>query len=216
MQIFHRATNVVSKVSILGAVFFIAALAFAVGELSKSTFVTGAEVARTQPIPFSHQHHVGGLGIDCRYCHTTVETTAIAGVPPTKTCMNCHSQIWLTSPVLEPVRSSFKTDQSIRWARVHDLPDFAYFDHSIHVKKGIGCVSCHGRIDRMELAAQVNTLQMQWCLDCHRAPEKYVRPRSEVFNLAWEPPGGDQLALGKKLVEEYGIHGRTSCSACHR
>jgi hypothetical protein len=158
------------------------------------------------------------MGIDCRYCHTTVERTAFANVPSTKTCMNCHSQIWAVSPELEPVRASLRTGTSIEWVRVHDLPDFVYFNHSIHVAKGIGCETCHGRVDRMPLVAQAANLQMDWCLECHRNPERYVRPREEVFTMGWEP-AGDQVALGRKLVREYGIRGPsalTSCSTCHR
>jgi hypothetical protein len=166
-------------------------------------------------VQFSHLHHVGGMGVDCRYCHTSVEVSATAGVPPTKTCMNCHSQIWTNSPELEPVRESFRSDRSIEWKRVYDLPDFVYFDHSAHVNKGVGCSTCHGRIDQMPLTRQVPSLQMERCLECHRAPEKYVRPKAEVYNAAYEPPA-DQLALGLRLVKEYGIHTRTSCSTCHR
>ena len=183
--------------------------------INRSGYVTQAGAPREQPVPFSHQHHVGGVGIDCRYCHTTVETAAFANIPPTKTCMNCHSQIWSTSPTLEPVRDSFRTDKSIRWTRVHDLPDFAYFNHSIHVNKGVGCSTCHGQVDRMPLVWQHASLQMEWCLDCHRHPEKYVRPRDQVFNMAYEPPA-DQIALGRALVKEYKIHSLTHCSTCHR
>jgi hypothetical protein len=166
-------------------------------------------------VQFSHQHHVGGLGLDCRYCHTSVEKAAAAGIPPTKTCMNCHSQIWSTSPELEPVRESFRTGKSLEWVRVHDLPEFAYFNHSAHVNKGMGCSTCHGRVDRMPLVWQEKSLQMEWCLECHRAPEKFVRPQGEVFNAAYEPPA-DQIEQGRKLVQEYGLKPRTSCSTCHR
>jgi hypothetical protein len=166
-------------------------------------------------VPFSHQHHVGGMGVDCRYCHTSVETSATAGIPPTKTCMNCHSQIWSQSPTLEPVRASFRTGQSIEWTRVHDLPDFAYFNHSAHVSKGVGCTTCHGPVDRMPLMWQYSSLQMEWCLDCHRAPERYVRPKEEVFSVSWQPPA-DQIEKGRALVQAYGIRTRTSCSTCHR
>jgi hypothetical protein len=166
-------------------------------------------------VPFSHQHHVAGMGIDCRYCHTSVETSAVAGIPPTKTCMNCHSQIWADSPTLEPVRASFRTDQPIAWARVHDLPDFVYFDHSAHVSKGVGCTTCHGRVDRMPLVYQEASLLMEWCLDCHRQPERFLRPQDKVFDPEWEPPA-DQIAKGRVLVREYGVKPRTSCSACHR
>jgi hypothetical protein len=158
---------------------------------------------------------VAGIGIDCRYCHTSVEVSATAGMPSTKTCMNCHTQIWNQSPMLEPVRESFRTDRSIEWVRVHDLPDFSYFDHSAHVNKGVGCSTCHGRVDQMPLMWQEASLQMEWCLECHRHPERYLRPRSEVFNIAYEPPS-EQLALGRRLVQEYGVQTRLGCSTCHR
>jgi hypothetical protein len=215
MQIFHHSTNTLAKVSIFGALFAAGFGLWLVLEINRSPYVTNAGVARIQPVQFSHQHHVGGLGLDCRYCHTSVETAAVAGIPPTKTCMNCHSQIWSTSPELEPVRESFRTGKSLEWIRVHDLPEFAYFNHSAHVNKGVGCSTCHGRVDRMPLVWQEKSLQMEWCLECHRAPEKFVRPQSEVFNAAWEPPA-DQIEQGRKLVQEYGLKPRTSCSACHR
>jgi len=216
-QIFHRSTNTYSRVSIFGALFAVAALAWGMALINRSSYVTRAGVAREQPVPFSHRHHAGELGIDCRYCHTAVELGPIAGIPPTKTCMNCHSQIWVDSPVLEPVRASFRTDKSIEWIKVHDLPDFVYFNHSIHVRQGIGCVSCHGRVDRMNLMWQESSLQMEWCLDCHRHPEQYVRPRDQVFNMEWQPPS-DQLAMGLQLVKEYKIQVQqlTNCSICHR
>ncbi len=157
-----------------------------------------------QPIQFSHAHHVGGKGIDCRYCHTSVEESAFANIPPTKTCMNCHSQIWTNAPILEPVRASFRDNKPLHWTRVHDLPDFVYFNHSIHVKKGVGCATCHGRVDKMPLMYQQANLQMNWCLDCHRNPAKYVRPRDQVFNMAWERPSDDP-GLGERLVQEYKI-----------
>jgi hypothetical protein len=214
-QIFHRSTNTFSKVSIFGAVFFIAFLGWLFSAFSRSSWATQAGVAREQPIPFSHAHHVGDVGLDCRYCHTSVETSGFANIPPTKTCMNCHSQIWSTSPTLEPVRESFRTDRSIPWTRVHDLPDFAYFNHSIHISKGVGCETCHGRIDKMPLTFQRSSLQMEWCLDCHRHPEQYVRPREAVFQMDYEPPA-DQETLGRQLVKEYKIQSLTSCSTCHR
>jgi hypothetical protein len=217
MQIFHHSTNTLARISIFGAVFLAGGALWLTLEVNRSPYVTQAGIAREQPVPFSHQHHVGGLGIDCRYCHTSVETSAVAGIPPTKTCMNCHSQIWNTSPMLEPVRASFRTDTSIAWTKVNDLPDFAYFDHSAHVNKGVGCVTCHGRVDHMPLMWQEASLQMEWCLECHRQPERFVRPREQVFNVAWEwPADKDPLAEGKKLVEQYGIQPRTSCSTCHR
>jgi hypothetical protein len=214
-QIFHRSTNTYSKVSIFGAVFILGFLLWLFGAWSRSSWATQAGVAREQPVPFSHAHHVGDVGLDCRYCHTTVETSDFANIPPTKTCMNCHSQIWNTSPTLEPVRESFRTDRSIAWTRVHDLPDFAYFNHSIHVNKGVGCETCHGRVDKMPLTWQKASLQMEWCLDCHRHPEQYVRPREAVFQMGYEPPI-DQETLGRQLVKEYKIQSLTSCSTCHR
>src|SRR6266511_3512553 len=201
-QIFHRSANTIARVSIFGAVFFVAGLLGLFAEVNRSPWVTQARVAREQPIQFSHERHVGGNGIDCRYCHTSVEDSAFAGVPPTKTCMNCHSQIFANSPFLEPVRDSFRSGQSIQWTRVHDLPDFVYFNHSIHTNKGVGCESCHGRVDRMPLMWQEQALQMEWCLNCHRHPERYVRPREFVTAMGYQP-AGDQEELGRRLVTEY-------------
>ena len=214
-QLFHRSTNTLSRVSIYGAVFIVAGMGWLISALNRSAYATGVGVAIEQPVPFSHKHHAGGLGIDCRYCHTSVETSNFAGFPPTKTCMSCHSQIWADSPTLEPVRASFRTDQSIQWNKVHKLADFVYFNHSIHINKGVGCQTCHGQVDRMPLVWRVNTLQMEWCLDCHRQPEKYVRPRDQVFNMSYQPDE-DQSVLGPRLVAEYKIQKMTHCSTCHR
>jgi hypothetical protein len=214
-QVFHRSTNTLSRVSIFGAVFIAAGGLWLLLEVNRSPWVTRATVAREQPIPFSHAHHVGGIGIECRYCHTSVDKSAYAGIPPTKTCMNCHSQIWAQSPTLEPVRASYRNDVSIEWTRVNDLPDFVYFNHSAHVNKGIGCSTCHGRVDKMPLTWQEASLQMEWCLACHRHPEKFVRPQEEVYNVAYQPPD-DQLERGRELVKKYRIHTRVSCSTCHR
>jgi hypothetical protein len=218
-QIFHRSFNTLSRLSIFGSIFLLAGAGFAWARFIRSDYLTGVRVFRDQPVQFSHQHHVGGLGIDCRYCHTSVETSAFAGIPQTEICMNCHSQIWVNSPMLEPVRSSYRTDKSISWVRVHNLADFVYFNHSIHVAKGVGCATCHGQVDRMPLTTQVASLHMEWCLECHRYPERFVRPREQVFNMQWEPSdeGMDPVALGNKLVREYGIkRDNTSCSVCHR
>jgi len=214
-QIFHRSTNTLSRLSIYGAVFILAALSYAGYAINKSPYITDVNVAQDQPVPFSHKHHAGELGIDCRYCHTSVEDSSFAGIPPTATCMTCHSQIWATSPMLEPVRASYRTDRSIEWTRVNALPDFVYFNHSIHVNKGIGCTTCHGPIAEMPLTWRAQTLQMDWCLGCHREPEKYVRPREKVFDPFYQPPA-DQLSLGRKLVAEYKIQKLTNCSTCHR
>src|SRR6185369_1210913 len=214
-QIFHRSFNTLSKVSIFGAVFIAAGLGYVWNQWVRCDYVTGVNVVRTQPVPFSHQHHVGGLGIDCRYCHTSVETSAFAGIPPTKTCMNCHSQLFTNAAILEPVRASFRDDTPLHWIRVHDLPDFVYFNHSIHVKKGMGCETCHGRVDQMPLMLQKNSLQMEWCINCHRNPENYVRPRSEIFTMGYKP-AEPQSVIGPRLVKQYAIKGNTSCSTCHR
>lgn len=214
-QVFRSYTNVLAKVSVVGLALAAGGGLFGLDALWRSSYNTGQNVAREQPVPFSHKHHVGELGIDCRYCHTAVERSANAGFPPTQTCMNCHSQIWALSPTLEPVRASWRDDESIPWTKVYDLPDYVYFNHSIHVAKGIGCASCHGRIDLMNLTEQAPTLFMEWCLECHRNPAPNVRPRSEVFNMAWQPPA-DQPNLGAELVAAHDIHGRDDCTACHR
>jgi hypothetical protein len=214
-QLFHPAFNTISRVSIFGGLFILAAVAWVTSGIYRSSYVTEADVVRDQPIPFSHKHHVGGLGIDCRYCHTSVEDSSFAGIPPTKTCMNCHSQIWADSPVLEPVRESFRTGAAIRWTRVHRLPGYVYFDHHIHIAKGIGCVSCHGQVGDMPLVAQQATLYMEWCLECHRHPERAVEPRAQIFNLKWQPPDGP-TQLGEELVSQYQITKRTDCVDCHR
>jgi hypothetical protein len=214
-QIFHPSTNTISKLSILGTAILLVALVAALAAINESPYITEVGVARGQPVPFSHKHHVGDDGIDCRYCHNSVETSSFAGIPPTKTCMTCHSQIWADSPMLAPVRESFREDKSIQWTRVHNLPGFVYFDHSIHVHKGIGCSTCHGRVDKMPLMWRENTLYMDWCLECHRQPERFVRPREYIFSMDYVAPA-DQIALGQKLVQEYQIQKLTSCSTCHR
>ena len=215
---FHRSTNTIARVSIFGFVFILAGLAWMMITVGRSSYVTEAGIARSQPVPFSHKHHVADDGIDCRYCHTTVETSWFAGMPSTQTCMNCHSQIWSDSPVLEPVRASYRTGEPLHWTRVHNLPEFVYFDHSIHVNKGVGCSTCHGRVDQMPLTYQVASLQMEWCLECHRNPEKFVRPREEVFNMQWQPTA-NQDEVGRQLVSSYKIkdaRSLMSCSTCHR
>jgi hypothetical protein len=215
-QIFPQSANALSKVSIIVTVIVLGGLGGAAFELgADSSYATNQGVFRSQPVPFSHTHHVGSMGIDCRYCHNTVETSAYANIPPTKTCMNCHSQIWVNSSTLEPVRASYRTDQSIPWVKVHDLPDFVYFNHSIHIKKGVGCETCHGRVDKMPLMYQQNNLEMRWCLDCHRHPEQYVRPRKFITTMGYVPDG-DQEEIGRKLVEEYHIQKLETCWTCHR
>jgi len=214
-QIFHRSTNTITKVTILGAVGILVVVSVLLAIVFRADYTTEVRVIREQPVPFSHKHHVSGLGIDCRYCHTSVETSSFAGIPPTATCMTCHSEIWTGSPMLEPVRASLRTNEPLRWTRVHDLPDFVYFDHSIHLAKGIGCSTCHGRVDQMPITWRENTLLMEWCLDCHRQPEQYVRPRSAIFQMDWIPPP-NQLAAGRELVKTYHIRKLTDCYTCHR
>src|SRR6202142_1750818 len=214
-QIFHRSANMVARLSIFGGVILIGALGAALYGLALSPWYPDQKIAPVQPVPFSHKHHGGELGIDCRYCPTSVEKSAFAGVPPTQTCMTCHSQIWTNAAMLAPVHASYRDDKSIAWTRVNALPEFVYFDHSIHISKGIGCTTCHGQVAEMPLTWKANTLYMEWCLECHRAPEKYVRPKSEVFDPGYVTPA-NQLELGAKLVKEYKIHSLTNCSTCHR
>ena len=214
-QTFHRSTNTISRLSIFGAVFVLAGTVWLLLTVNRSSYVSGVKIARDQPIPFSHKHHVTGIGLDCRYCHTSVEESAFAGIPPTETCMTCHSQVWPNAPLLAPARVSFQENTPIEWNRVHDLPDFTYFNHSIHLHKGIGCQSCHGEVDQMPLVWKENTLNMEWCLDCHRAPEAHLRPREEVFNLNYEPPS-NQEELAAELIAQYTIQKLDNCSVCHR
>jgi hypothetical protein len=214
-QIFHRSTNTISRVSIYGAVILIAILGYAVDVVNQTSYITEVHNARPQPVPFSHKHHVGELGLDCRYCHSSVEVSSSAGMPPTQTCMACHSQIWTGAAILEPVRASYRDSTPIVWTRVNALPDFVYFNHSIHVAKGVGCTTCHGPIAEMNITWRAQSLYMRWCLECHKAPEKYLRPRSEVFNAFYEPPS-DQEALGNRLMTEYKVQRLTTCTTCHR
>lgn len=215
MQIFHPSTNTISRLTIYGAVIFAGFLSYVLYEVGQSSYYRAQTIPQIQPVPFSHEHHVAQLGIDCRYCHTSVEKSAFAGMPSTQTCMSCHSQIWTNAAMLAPVRESYETGQSIAWTRVNALPEFVYFNHSIHIAKGIGCTTCHGQIDKMALTWRATTLQMTWCLDCHRHPEDYVRPKNEVFNVDYAPPP-NQLELGRELVRKYKIVSLTSCETCHR
>jgi hypothetical protein len=247
MQIFHRSANSLAKVSIFGGVFLLGLVGVVVYTLmGTSGYLTGQYVVKRQPVPFSHEHHARGLGIDCRYCHTSVERSAFAGLPPTETCMNCHRQIWTNAELLEPIRASYRDNVPMQWTRVHDLPDYVYFNHSVHIAKGIGCYSCHGKVNRMPLMLQNASLQMQWCLDCHRNPVQNVRPREEVFNLDWDagrpktysnlavnakflgvspdklreagwaPSTVDVARMQRNLAKDYDLHSLTSCSTCHR
>jgi hypothetical protein len=230
-QFFPHSANAYAKMSLALLAIFAGGLGLAADRLQRSPWVTKEGVRLEQPVPFSHNHHVSGLGIDCRYCHTSVENSSFAGIPPTKTCMNCHSQIWTNAPMLEPVRASYRDNKSLHWTRIHDLPDFVYFSHEIHVNKGVGCKSCHGPVDQMPLMYQDASLQMEWCLSCHRKTENFLRPREEIFNMAYEPPSQakpvafagktyfDQESLGRAIQQQYQIRSVfeiTSCETCHR
>ncbi len=187
-QIFDRSSNALARMSLVLTGLIVIALGVTLNELQRSPWVTRQGQRPDQPVPFSHKHHVQGLGLQCQYCHVSVEKSSYAGIPPTKTCMNCHAQIWTNATLLEPVRHSWATGESLVWTKVHDLPDYVYFNHSIHVNKGLGCASCHGRVDLMPLMYEQNTLQMEWCLNCHRDPAKNLRPAGQVYNMAWQGP----------------------------
>lgn len=219
-QIFRPQSNTLSKLSLIGVGVILIGLFAIGGPLKWSSYFTEVHFMRTQPIQFSHKHHVKGDGIDCRYCHTSVETSATAGMPPSETCMTCHSQIWTNSPLLKQVRESYQKNIPIQWNRINFVPDYVFFNHSIHVNKGVGCASCHGQIDSFPLTMKVRTFYMKDCLSCHRNPEKNLRPKSEIFNLEWQPPSDSQAReeLGRKLLKDYRIdsHRITNCYTCHR
>ena len=191
-QIFDRSSNGLARMSLVLMGLIVVGLGVTLDLLQRSPWVTRQGQRPEQPAPFSHKHHVQGLGIQCQYCHGTVERSSYAGIPPTKVCMNCHAQLWTNAQMLEPVRTSWASGQSLPWTRVHDLPDFVYYSHEIHVNKGLGCATCHGRVDQMPLMYAENSLQMEWCLDCHRNPAKYLRPTSEIYNMAWEKPSSER------------------------
>jgi hypothetical protein len=213
-QLFPRGSNTLVRTALAAVVLLAGAAAWGSYRLYFSPYTTQVGQPVHQLVPFSHNHHVAGLGIDCRYCHTGVETSAFAGIPPTETCMTCHSQVWRDAPVLAPVRESWNSGRPLRWRRVNDLPDYVFFNHSIHVAKGIGCASCHGPVAQMPLMYKDQTLYMRWCLECHREPEKQVRPREEIYNTQWARAETD----GAKLVEAYHIDKSrpSDCSTCHR
>jgi hypothetical protein len=216
-QLFKPRSNAIANTVVIGGALLFVGICGGLFALDRSDYWTRVDEPLAQPVPFSHEHHVAGLGIDCRYCHTSVEKSAFAGMPPTETCMTCHSQVWKDAPVLQPVRESLQTGTPLRWTRVYDLPDYVYFNHSIHVNKGISCASCHGRIDRMPITWKQQPLNMRWCLDCHRAPESHLRPPGEVFNMGYQPPG-NQSALGRRLIDQQHVRltGLTDCYTCHR
>ena len=215
-QIFHESFNSLAKVSIVVAAVLGGGVVAIAWQANNSNWATDVDVPKEQPVQFSHDHHVQGLGIDCRYCHTSVEDAASAGIPSTKTCMSCHSQIWTNAEMLQVVRDSYAKDESIPWVRLHDLPEFVYFDHSVHVKKGVGCESCHGRVDQMPLMWKENTLNMGWCLDCHRNPEERLRPVTEMTNMSFNSAADLTEAERLALKDQYHINPSQNCSTCHR
>lgn len=216
-QIFSPAADTWLRLVLLLIVAAAVVLLLAAAGYVRSDYVTAAGWVVGQPVPFSHQHHVSGLGIDCRYCHDSVEVSSEAGYPPTHTCMTCHSQIWTGAPVLEPVRQSLARGVPLHWNRVAKLPDYVFFRHDIHIHAGVGCVTCHGRIDRMPLTWRAERFEMQWCLDCHRDPAPNLRPLDRITDMDWQPPA-DRRALGAALMKERGIDASklTSCYTCHR
>lgn len=217
-QIFHPSANTYIRATIVGAVIVVHIVVGGLYAFSGSPYQTGVKVIRNQPVPFSHEHHIRGVGIDCRYCHNTVETSASAGFPPTYTCMSCHSQIWGAATILEPVRASLAENKPISWTRVHDLPDYVYFNHSIHIQKGVGCVSCHGQVDKMPLAWKAEPMTMTWCLNCHQHPEQFLRDKKDVFRMDLVLSNEEQLAKGHELVSQNKIDSDRliNCSVCHR
>ncbi len=217
-QLFHRGANNIAKASMIVVIVLGGVVFYGYTQIARSSYLTGRGVEKQQPVQFSHKHHVGDDGIDCRYCHTSVETAASAGIPPTQTCMNCHNQLYADQEYLEPIRASYRDNKPIEWERVHDLPGYAYFNHSIHVAKGVGCSTCHGAIDEMPAVFQENTLQMEWCLSCHKDPSQFIRPKEEIYNMDWKD---SNLTADERtqLKQDYKIRSKellTSCSTCHR
>ncbi len=217
MQLFRPGANSVAVAVIVALLVLPGAALGLTYALWASPYATGQNLVVSQPVPFSHKHHAGDLGLDCRMCHTDVEKGQFAGLPATHICMTCHSQIWTNAQMLEPVRNSLASGQPLHWNRVNRLPDYVFFDHSIHIAKGVGCSSCHGAVDQMPLTQQAQPLTMGWCLSCHRHPEQFVRPRADVFNMRWTPPA-DQQMQGARLIRDYHIHTQhlLDCSTCHR
>jgi hypothetical protein len=217
-QIFPDNANRLAWLSVFAGLLLVAELVLILAVYFRSNYFRQINVAIEQPVAFSHQLHNGVLGIDCRYCHVSVNQSYFANIPATETCMTCHSQIKTYSPKIAPVVESYATGKPIKWNKVHRIPDFVYFNHSIHVNKGVGCSTCHGQVNEMPVVWQQQAMFMGWCLNCHRNPEQYVRPRDEVYNMEYVAPA-NQAALGRQLVAEYGIMPAsqlTNCWVCHR
>jgi hypothetical protein len=216
-QIFPRSANLLIRLSIFAVLLLVVELTLILGVYFRSNYFRQINIAVEQPVSFSHQLHNGVLGVDCRYCHVSVAESSFANIPATETCMTCHSQIKSNSPGLAAVRESYASGEPIEWVRVHKVPDFVYFNHSIHINQGIGCSNCHGQVNTMAVVWQTQPLYMGWCLNCHRNPEQYIRPRDQVFNMDYVPPA-NQLQVGADLVRQYGVNKAqlTNCSICHR
>jgi len=213
-QIFPEWSNKIPPILVAGVIFLLISVVGFFWYFGSPKY-TDVGYKPVQPVPYSHKLHAGDLGLDCRYCHIGVEVSAFATIPPTQTCMNCHTLIKSDSEKLKRVQQSWATGEPIEWVRIHDLPDYAYFNHAAHINAGVGCASCHGNIAEMEVVEQVKPLSMGWCLDCHRAPELHLRPKQEVTNMKWVPPE-NQLILAQKLIEEKNIKPPVDCSGCHR
>lgn len=235
-NVFHPAADTIFRTGFFGGLGLAGATAAFLWYLVRTPYATEAGVIREQPIPFSHKHHVGDAGIDCRYCHTSVEQSAFAGIPSTGICMHCHAYLFNDQAMLAPVRESSRTGRPLHWVRIHDVPDFAYFHHGVHVQKGVACVTCHGRVDRMPLVWREHSLLMQWCLDCHRDPVPHLRPREFVFRMASleelattdefreylrrelpevDAPQPGLPSVRRALAQRYRVKSYTNCSNCH-
>lgn len=237
MQLFDRGANTIFWTAIAIGMAIVISAVFLAYMLPRRDGAWNIGEPAPQPVPFSHDHHVGGLGIDCRYCHASVTRAAFAGLPSADTCMSCHSQVWTAAAVLAPIRKSVESGQPIGWRVMHELPAFAYFHHGVHVAAGVACETCHGRVDLMPQTVKVETLSMGWCLDCHRDPEPRLRPPEAVFAMGWTGQGGDEASIQspaqpgqgfgewarewpsewpRELIEAHGVRQLTDCSTCHR
>jgi hypothetical protein len=216
-QIFSRSADTWLRLGLLMLIVGLSGGLFVGLALDRSDYQNGRNWVVEQPLPFSHAHHAGDLKIDCRYCHSSVESSAMASIPSTETCMTCHSQIWKSADVLEPLRKSLREHEPMHWQRVVELPDYVYFHHGVHVNAGVGCSECHGRIDRMQLVFKAEPMSMGQCLACHRDPAPHLRPVGQVTNPQWHT-NQDRRALGEQLMKErqIDIHGLTDCGICHR
>jgi hypothetical protein len=215
-QLFPPAFDLAAKLIMFVLLLLLIGGACSFYLLNRSPYWTNVGVTLNQPVPFSHQHHVGDLGIDCRFCHASVATSSYAGMPDTQTCMTCHSQIWKDAAMLAPVRQSYAENKPIKWNRVNEVPGFVYFDHSIHINKGVGCSSCHGRVDEMPITWKATDMEMQWCLSCHRHPEGQLRQLTQVYQMDWAPARNPQVAADLSRARDIHKDHLTDCSACHR